>query len=102
MNRILDDVVAKLVGFSLDNARLDSPSREPPGVALGMVVASVIRSGQFALAIYRPAELAAPNHQCVFEQPAALEVSEQGITGLVDGFALQSQPLGQVVVLIPT
>ena len=39
------------------------------GSIAGMMVAPIIRAGQFALRIIGPAELPAPNHQCVCQQP---------------------------------
>ena len=44
-----------------------------------MVVAAVVVAGQLALAVDRPAELAAPDDQRVVEQPALLQVGDQGV-----------------------
>ena len=49
-----------------------------------MVVAAVVVARQLALAVDRPAELAAPDDQRVVEQPALLQVGDQGVAGLVD------------------
>ena len=53
-----------------------------------MVVAAVVGRGELALGVDRPAELAAPDDQRVVEQPALLQVVDQGRRGLVGVAAL--------------
>ena len=77
VNWIFHHIVAEVVSLAVDNPRLDAGARHPEREALGMVVAAVVVAGELALAIDGPAELAAPDHQRVVEQPALLEVGDQ-------------------------
>ena len=66
------------------------------------MIAAVIVGAQLALAINRSPELAAPNHQCVLQQTALLQVLYQSCTGLIGVLRLPSDLLRQFIVLIPT
>jgi len=54
-----------------------------------VVVPAVIVLRQLALRVDRPAELAAPDHQRLVQQPALLQIAQQAEAGLVDVAALQ-------------
>src|SRR5262249_48842398 len=73
------------------------PDRE----ALGMMVAAVVLARERALAVDRAAELAAPDHQRLVEQPALLEVGDQAVAGVIDIAALERQIARHIAVLIP-
>ena len=81
---LLGDVVAVVVGRAVAHTGLDPSTGEPHREAAGMVVATVVLSGQLALAVDRPAELAPPDDQGVVEQAALLEVSDQPGDGAID------------------
>ena len=66
-----------------------------------MMVAPVLGHVQTTLRVNRPPELAAPDHQCLIEHPALLEVGDQRGGRLVHITALQRQIARQVAVLIP-
>ena len=66
-----------------------------------MVVAAVILRRQGALAIDRPAELAAPDDQRIVEQAALLQVGDQRRGGLIGVAALAGDLLGEIGVLVP-
>ena len=66
VDRVFHDVVAVVVGLAQTDAGLDAAAGEPHGEAAWMMIAPVIISGELALAIYRPAKLAAPDDQRVF------------------------------------
>ena len=74
---VLDDVVAEVVGLAVDDAGLDAAAGHPHGEAAAVVVAAVVVAGQRALAVDRPAELAAPDDQRVVEQAALLQVVDR-------------------------
>ena len=68
---IPDDVVAVRVCLAVRYSALDAtaghPQRKAPRV---MITAKAV--AQLALAVVRPAELAAPDHQCVLQQASLL------------------------------
>ena len=67
MNWLVDDVVAEVVGFAVDDTWADAAAGHPHREAAGVMVAAVVLSGEPPLAVNRAAELAAPDHECVFE-----------------------------------
>src|SRR6185503_13346795 len=95
-------VVAVVVGLAERNSGLDSAAREPDREASRMMIAPVIVGGQLALAVDRPAELAAPHHQRVLQQPALLQILNQRGARLIGVAALPGYLLGQIVVLVPS
>src|SRR5439155_4968375 len=102
VDRLLNDVVAEVVGLAVDDAGFDAAAGHPGREATRMVIAAVIVFGQLALAIDRSAKLAAPDNERVVQQAALFEVGDQGIAGLVDVAALVGQIAGDVEMLIPT
>ena len=78
VDRVVGDVVAEVVGLAVGDAGLDAAAGQPDGEAARVVVAAVVVGGQRALAVDRPAELAAPDDQRVVEQAALLQVGDQG------------------------
>src|SRR4051794_13203133 len=72
VDRVRHHVVAVVVGLAETEAALHTASCHPHGEATGMVIASVIRVGQLALAVYGAAEFTAPYDQGVVEQTALL------------------------------
>ena len=101
VDRIADDVVAVVVGFAVGDARPDAAAGHPDGEAARVMIAAVVRGGQVALAVNRATELAAPDDERVVEQPAPLQIENQGGTRLVDVARLIRDLRGQVGVLIP-
>jgi len=67
---------------------LDTASGHPHGEAAGVMVAAVILVRQFALAVGRATEFAGEDQDGVVEQPALLEILNEGGAGLVDVEAL--------------
>src|SRR5947207_2985927 len=66
-----------------------------------MMVPAVVILRQLALAVARPAELAAPDHERIVEHPALLEVRDQRRASLVGLAALDLDRGRKVGVLIP-
>ena len=77
MYRILNHVVAVGVGLAQVAPRLDAASSHPNAETARMVVPTEIVLPQLALAIVGPAEFTAPNHQCIIEHTALLEIGYQ-------------------------
>src|SRR5262249_53123550 len=92
----LDDVVAEVVGGAVALATVDAAAGQPHREAAAVVVAPVVVLRQRTLAVNRTAELAAPDHQCLVEQPPLLEVANQGGGRAIDVLALPANLLGQV------
>ena len=65
---LVDNVIAKIIGFTVDNTWLHTTTSHPFGVATGMVVPSVVSFRQAALAIDRSPKFSTPNHQRIVEQ----------------------------------
>ena len=99
--RVLDDVVAELVGLAVDLAALGAAAGHPHREAARVVVAAVVLLGESALAVDRAAELAAPDDERVVEHPALLEVLDEGVAGLVDVLALAPHAARKVGVMVP-
>ena len=78
VDRVLDDVVAEVVGLAERDAGLDAGAGEPVDESARMVVAAVVGPRQLALAVGGPAEFATPDHQRFVEQPAALQIANEG------------------------
>ena len=74
-----------------------NPCRE----AARVMIASVVLSSETALTVDRAAELATPHNQRVVEQPALLQVLDEGGDWLVDGSRIVLQLGIEVAVVIP-
>ena len=101
MDRVGDDVVAEVVGLSVDGPGPDSAPCHPDGGAARVVVAAVVVRRQLPLRVASSAELAAPDDQRVLQETAALEVEHQGCGGAVGLLALLPDRSRQVAMLVP-
>ena len=101
VDRVLDDVVAEVVGLAVDRAALRAAAGHPHREAARVVVAAVVRLRQPALAVDRPAELAAPDDERASKQALALQVLNQAAARLIDVAALVGHPAGEVAVVVP-
>ena len=82
-NRILDHVVAVVIGLAVGDARAHAAARHPCGEAARMMVAAVVLLRQAALAVNRAPKFARPDHQRVVQQAALLEVGDQRIASAI-------------------
>ena len=64
---VLEDVVAEVISDTMRDAALDAASRHPHSETLRMVIAAIVGSREFALAVDGAAEFAAPNDQGIVE-----------------------------------
>ena len=81
-------VVAKIVGLAVGDARFDAAAGQPDREAARVVVAAGVVRRLPALAVDRAAELAAPDHQRIVQQPALFQVFDQGRRGQIRVMAL--------------
>src|SRR5215467_5732178 len=61
VDRIFENVVAIIVGLADGEAALDSPACEPDRKTARVMVAAIVGSGEFPLAIYGSAKFTRPN-----------------------------------------
>ena len=92
----LDGRVAEVVGRPISLAPLDAAARQPGGETARAMVAPLA-----ALAGGRPAELAGPDHQGLIQQPAALQVGQEGRDRLVGLAAVELVVLVDVAMGVP-
>ena len=79
VDRVLDGTVSKIIGRSVRESWTHAATGHPHGERLGMVVAPV------AVFDHRcSAELGAPQHQCVIQQPALREIGQQACDRTID------------------
>ena len=96
VHRVLDGLVAELVGLAVGDPWLDAPAGQPEGEPLVVVVAAV-----GVLAVRRAAELAAPDHQRLVEQPPRAQVRQQAGDRPIDGPGVPGVAGLQAAVLVP-
>ena len=96
VHRVLDRLVAELVGRPVGQPAPDAAAGHPDGEPLAVVVAAV-----GGLAVRRAAELAGPDDQRIFQQPPLLQVGEQPGDRPVHGPDEGAVRLFDVVVGVP-
>ncbi len=96
VHRVLDGLVAELVGLAVGDPGLHAAAGHPEGESLVVVVAAV-----GVLPVRRAAELAAPDHQRVVEQPPRAQVRQQAGDRPVDGPGVAGVAGLQAAVLVP-
>ncbi len=101
MNRILDDVVGKVVGLPMVDPWLEPTTGNPGAEAATVVIPAVVVFGEFTLTVDGAAELAAEDDNGIFEQATLFKILDQSGSRLIDGFTIVRQVLWQIVVLIP-
>ena len=80
---ILHYVVGKIICLSIRKTGAEAGARKPNRKAAWMVISTVIGSRQFSLRKNRSSELAAPNHQRIFQQATLLQVPNERGRSLV-------------------
>ena len=78
MNRILYNLVAKLIRFAVSDTGFYSPTRHPNCHGMGIVIAAVVAAPHLSVKEFAAggaAELAAAQDESVIQQPARLEVA---------------------------
>src|SRR3954468_19596516 len=84
VDRVLGDVVAKVVGATELDAGLHASAGQPNGEAAPVVVAAHVGVAQRALAKNSTPEFSEEHNERVFEEAALFHVLKQGSGGLVD------------------
>ncbi len=105
MHRVLGSGESKFIGAAIDGSAFDPATGKPHGEAVIVVVATVLLTGVGAwcgqLDGGCPAKFTAPNHQCILEHAALLEIGQQGADRLVALFGQATVTFFNVVVVIP-
>ena len=102
MDGVFGDVVAVVVGLAMRHTAADSAPGHPHRETAGVMIASIVLSGQVALTVDGSTELTAPHNQGIFQQSPLLEIADQRRTWLVNVPGLLWNLRRQVRVLIPT
>src|SRR5262245_6908242 len=98
----VDDVKTKLVGLADDLTPFDPAARRPDTEGKWMVIAPFTAFGWDSTLHQRSApKLAAPNHQSAIEQPALLEILDEGGRRLIRDIAIFLQMRVQFRVIVP-
>src|SRR6266513_5042270 len=89
LNRILDDFISHIVGFSMADAGSQSTASQPYGEGAWIVItAHILHLLTASIFSHRgAAEFSTPNHERVFEQTTRFKVGEQRRSGLIDFMA---------------
>src|SRR5262245_40490692 len=101
VHRILDDVVAVIVGRSVTDAGADAAAGHPGAEAAAVMVAAMVVRSKCALAVDGAAKLAAPDDERVVEQAALFEVLHEGGAWLIGVARLALDLARQARVLVP-
>jgi hypothetical protein len=101
MHRVLGNVIAKFICFTVHDAGFDPAASHPYREATRMVVASVVFGGQLALGIARAAEFSTPDHECFVQQSPLFQIGHQSRGCLIDVHCLFGYFKWQVTVLVP-
>ena len=102
VDRFIDDVVAKVIGRSVNGAAFDPGSSHPDAEAARVVIASVVCLGEATLTVDRSSKFTAPDDESVIEHAAHFEILDESPTRLIDVTALQREVTGEIAVLIPS
>src|SRR5256885_17029799 len=98
MHLIFGYVIAKFVGSAVSDSRLNSPTGHPNGKGVRMMIATEQVFVLGAILVHRSAaKFSAPDNQCIIEQPALLEVFNQGGASAIGLFGLAGQSIANVV-----
>src|SRR5689334_6831421 len=101
MDRVAGDVETEFVGLTVDRPWPHASARQPHRETAAVMVAAVVRSLEFPLAVRRASEFTSPDDERVFEESALLEIADERGRGLVDVATLKLEIAGEVVVLVP-
>ena len=101
MDFFFGDVVGKVIGRAVSDARFDAAACCPERETTRVVVAAVVVAGKFSLAVRSSSEFAAPDDEGVVEEAAHFEVFDEGRGGLIGVLALTAKLFRQREVLVP-
>ncbi len=97
---VFDNVVGVFVGLAVGDSAFDSAACHPGGEATGVVIATVLITGEIALAVGGASEFAGEDDEGVIEHAALFEVAQETGARLinVEGLALDFSWKADVVV----
>ena len=102
VDRVLDDVVAVLVGLADRRAGFDAAAGEPHAEAAGMMIATEVVAAEFALGVVGATKFAAPDDKGVLQHAALFQILNETGRGLVGFLALFGNAAFETAVLVPT
>src|SRR5262245_29247699 len=100
-HRVFRHIVSKVIRLAVTDPAADAAAGQPDGETFRMMIAADAGGVDVALSIDGAAKYAAPDHHRVLQQPALLEVDEQGGARLIDIVTLAFDLLGQIKMLVP-
>lgn len=68
MNRVFNDVIAKFIRFTINNAWFNTTTCHPDSKATGMMITTIIILCQFSLGVTGSTKFTTPNHQGLIQQ----------------------------------
>src|SRR5437867_2137409 len=83
VNPSIDGIEPKVIGAAVHDARLDPATGHPNGVAVWMMIAPDLIGTGLALHHRGAAKFSAPKHEGGLEQPALLQIFDQGYRWLI-------------------
>src|SRR5882672_10706008 len=87
MHRVLGGLEPEFIGGAMNMSAADSSSCHPHGETVMIVIAAIdfarVRPGSWQLDGGRSAKFAAPNHQCILQHSALLQVRQQSADRLI-------------------
>ena len=96
INFVFHDFVTVIIGGTVNHSALHASAGEPEGKAEGIMIAAVGALGEG-----RAPEFSRPQDQCLVQQTARLQVTEQAGDGLVHGAGIVFMTRLQTAMLIP-
>ena len=91
---VFGDVVAEFVSGTIGDARLDASASHPDRETSGVVIAAIVFTGEFALAVGGSTKLPSPDHESVVQHTALFEILDQGSGRLVGIATLAGELFG--------
>lgn len=101
VQRILGNVVAEVVGLTVDSSSLAPASSHPHREASRMVISAVIGLAEATLTVNGSPELSAPNNQGIIEHTPLFQVVDEGVAWSVNVSALRWHSSINIPVVIP-
>src|SRR5688572_16170186 len=95
------DVVAELIGLTIDKTALDSCSCKVDRETPWMMIAAIISFCQLALRVIGPSEFSAPDNKSIIHKSTLLQVADESRRRLIDTFRHYFNVFRKVPMLIP-
>ena len=101
VNRLIDNVVAEIVGLAVNLSAFDATTRHPHREVARVMVTAVVFLRQRPLAIYCAAKFSAPDHQSIVQHSSLLQILHQRRARAIAGGSHSADRVWQSAVMIP-